>query len=104
MLQLTRHFVVNWRSRVGGEPDPGQINEIIRQSVRVSRGRIAWGPFNRMNKSLTIYVHFYLCLAITVDHFRGKVVSVLSARNMPTNAWTWQRIKMESVNKYKEEA
>ena len=78
MLKLTRHFIDNWRERVGNDPTPDAVTAIINESIRLQQGR-------RLGHDsvLTWYCHFGLKLALSVDRFRGNVVSVLSEDNMP---------------------
>ena len=78
MLELSNHFIHNWRRRVGGEPRPEAIQAMIRQAVRVQKGRRLSGRFGGWIKTLTIYWHRELDLIITTDHYNGKVVSVYS--------------------------
>ena len=82
MLRLSKHFVENWRKRVGNSPTAKGVDDIIRQSVRVQKGKKAITRFSFI-KTLTIYWHADLNLIITVDHFTRTVVSVYSKNNMP---------------------
>ncbi len=63
-------------------PAAEQVNDIIRQSVRVQKGKKAVTRFSFI-KTLSIYWHADLNLIITVDHFTRTVVSVYSKYNMP---------------------
>jgi hypothetical protein len=85
MLNLTKHFVKNWKIRVGGNPNRFVVNDVIRESVRQTKGRIAFGRWGGMDKSLTVYCHFPLGLSFLVDHYSNNVVSVSSWKNMPEN-------------------
>ena len=81
MLKLSKHFVDNWRERVSSTaPSPEKVDDIIKSSVRVLKGRKAIGTYI---KTLTVYCHFGLNITITVDHFTQTVVSVYSPVNMP---------------------
>lgn len=82
MLRLSKHFFKNWRQRVGGDPDPVEIDKIIRESIRVQKGKCA-RTYSGMFKTLTIYWHVDLGLMLTADHFRNNAVSVYSKANMP---------------------
>ncbi len=84
MLRLTKHFIENWRERVGGEPDPDLVNRIIQEAVRVQKGKRAVGRF-AVIKNLSVYCHFTIGVVITVDHYRENVVSVYSEKNMPAH-------------------
>jgi len=81
MLRLSKHFIENWRKRVGTEPETSNVNDIISQSVRVQKGKKASTRFDFI-KTLTIYWHADLSLVITVDHFTNTVVSIYSQANM----------------------
>ena len=82
MLRLSKHFIENLRKRVGDIPTAKNVDGIIRQSVRVQKGKKAVTRFSFI-KTLTIYWHTDLKLIITVDHFTRTVVSVYSESNMP---------------------
>ena len=83
-MRLSKHFIANWHKRVGTYPDTKEVDEIIRQSVRVQKGKKAVTRFSFI-KTLTIYWHVDLNLIITVDHFTQTIVSVYSKKNMPQN-------------------
>ena len=78
MLKLSKHFVVNWRKRVGGDPDPARTRQVINQAIRIQKGRRMIGRRGDWINTLTIYWHTGLDLVITVDHYRDTVVSVYS--------------------------
>jgi len=80
MLKLTRHFIDNWRDRVGNDPTPGAVMAVIKESIHQQAGR-RFGS----DSVLTWYIHFGLKIALSVDHFNGTAVSVLSEVNMPGN-------------------
>lgn len=84
MLKLSKHFVNNWRKRMGGTPDPTDVNNIITRAVRVQKGKRAVTRFSYI-KTLTIYWEADLNIIITVDHFTGTIVSIYSKKNMPVN-------------------
>ena len=84
MLKLSKHFIDNWQERVSAvEPTPEKVNDIIRKSVRVQKGREGKSRYSYI-KTLTVYCHFGLNITITVDHFTQTVVSVYSQANMPS--------------------
>jgi len=82
MLNLTRHFQNNWMKRVGGDPDPEKVNQIVREAIRVQKGRFA-KTYSGIFKTLTIYWHPPLGLMLTADHHKNTLVSVYSNENMP---------------------
>jgi len=81
-MRLSKHFIDNWRKRVGPIPDSKEVDDIIRQAVRVQKGKKAVTRFSFI-KTLSIYWHVDLDLIITVDHFTRTIVSVYSKKNMP---------------------
>lgn len=84
MLELTKHFVENWRKRVGHVPRADEVRRMINQAVRIQKGRRIYGRTSWI-KTLSIYWHTGTDLIITVDHFTDKVVSVYS-RDMEWNS------------------
>lgn len=87
MFRLTKHFIQNWRKRVGTDPAVGEVNTIINQAVRIQKGRKVPGRF-KVFKVLSIYWHANQALIITVDPFSRSVVSVYSQANMPRDLRT----------------
>jgi len=81
MLKLSKHFIMNWNKRVGPTPRSEEIARMIRESVRVQKGRQIFGRTSLI-KTLTIYWHVDKNIVITVDHFKSTVVSVYSRANM----------------------
>lgn len=81
MLNLSKHFIKNWRRRVALEPSIQRVTELINQSVRVQKGKRISGRFSHI-KTLTIYWHAFENIIITVDHYTQTVVSVYSEANM----------------------
>lgn len=82
MLRLTRHFVENYRDRVGGDPDTQEINKTIRQAVRIQKAKDGYtrdGYF----KILALYWHVPKAWVISVDPFKKKVVTIVTGANMP---------------------
>ena len=78
MLKLSKHFVENWRKRVGYVPCQAQILEFINQAIRLQKGRRMIGRYGDWINTLTIYWHTEHNLVITVDHYTDTVVSVYS--------------------------
>ena len=92
MLKLSKHFIDNWRDRVSSDtPSSEKVNDIIKSSVRVQKGREGKSRFSYI-KTLTVYCHFGLNITITVDHFTQTVVSVYSPVNMPERRTVTQEI------------
>ena len=78
MIKLTKHFVENWRERVGDEPTSGIVSKIMNDGVRIQEGRV----FGK-RKTLSYYWHPGMNLVISIDRFQNTAVSVLSEANMP---------------------
>ncbi|MCK5100391.1 MAG: hypothetical protein KAR45_19940 [Desulfobacteraceae bacterium] len=77
-IRLSKHFVENWRIRVGNEPSVDAVNAIIVASIPVQKGK------RFMNgKTLSYYWHPELNLILLIDHFNNTAVSVLSEANKP---------------------
>ncbi|MCF6246901.1 MAG: hypothetical protein L3J69_06015 [Desulfobacula sp.] len=80
MLRLSKHFMENWRKRVGNDPTIGIVKMIIQDGIRVQEGR-AFG----IKKTLSYYWHPDLNIIISIDRFSNTAVSVLSKANMPVH-------------------
>jgi len=80
MLRLSKHFVENWRERVGNEPSLDIVEMIIRDGVRIQQGKV----FGK-NKTLSYFWHPDLKLIVSIDRFSSTAVSVLSEANMSGN-------------------
>ena len=82
MLKLSRHFIENWKYRVGGTPDPGEISKLIEESVRVQPCRdLLWADTHTRFRQLAIYWIPKKDIIIKVDEFKGVAVTVLSKKN-----------------------
>nr|WP_319491829.1 hypothetical protein [uncultured Desulfobacter sp.] len=77
MLKLSKHFVDNWQDRVGRVPSVAKLRRILRQSVRIQKGRQIYGR-SAWIKTLSIYWHPELHVIITVDNYKDTAVSVYS--------------------------
>ena len=83
MVRLTRHFVENWKARVGGEPTLSQVRQILQESVKVQGTRNLFAAHGQPFRMLAIYCHFERNLLIKVDEIQGTAVTVLSINNAP---------------------
>lgn len=84
MIELSRHFVERWRERVGSEPSPRMVMDIIRDpgTVVVQRGRDLQVPWSgRMFRQAAIYWSPALDVVIKVDEVRKRAITVLARRN-----------------------
>lgn len=84
MIKLSRHFVERWRERVGSEPSPRMVMDIIRDpgTVVVQRGRDLQVPWSgRMFRQAAIYWSPALDVVIKVDEVRKRAITVLARRN-----------------------
>ncbi|MFA5712495.1 hypothetical protein [Mycolicibacterium sp.] len=77
-IRISRHFQENWRARVGGDPDPQQICEILGRSLRVQTGGAPIGG-SLYTKTLSIYWSPSDGVLIKMDPTNGTLVTVLSA-------------------------
>jgi hypothetical protein len=77
-IRISRHFEENWRARVGGDPDPARICEILARSLRVQTGGapIDGSPYT---KTLSIYWSPSDGVLIKLDPTTSTLVTVLSA-------------------------
>lgn len=84
MIKLSKHFAERWRERVGTEPDPRAVMDIIRDphTVIVQRCRNLQMPATgEYYRQAAIYWSPALDLIIKVDEFRGVAITVLVRRN-----------------------
>ncbi len=84
MLRLSKHLVKNWRRRVGKTPSQKAVNKLIREAVRIQKGKRMVTRFSVL-KTLSIYWHVDKEIIITVDRYNKTVVSVYSRVNMAGN-------------------
>ncbi len=82
-MKLSKHFIENWKTRVGREPNAFFVRRIIRESVRAQHGHdVCDIKSGRMLfRVLAIYWHPGLDLIIKVDQTEGVAVTVLSGKN-----------------------
>ena len=76
-MRLSKHFINNWRRRVGNEPSVDMVMMIMNQGVRIQQGRI----FGRYH-TLSYFWHPELKIVVSIDRFTDTAVSVLTAANM----------------------
>ena len=80
-MVLSRHFVENWRKRVGNEPSVEIVQQIMREGVIVQKPLLLRTLEGRPHKQLGIYWEPRLNVIVTIDEFKYMAVSVLSERN-----------------------
>lgn len=86
MLNLTEHFIDNWKARVSRhQPTPRMVQNILRQSVRVQNGRDLYDEDGIIYRMLAIYWHPELNVIIKIDRAQNKAVTVLSEQNFKIN-------------------
>ncbi len=88
LSRLSRHFVHNWRLRVGGEPSLETVRQVVRDSVKVQHCKDLVDAAGQVCRQLAIYWHPELQIIITVDHISEMAVSVLSRHNDTRGACT----------------
>jgi len=83
MLRLTRHFIERWRERVGTEPDPEEIESLIKgeEIVKVQACRFLFDPEGRPFKQSAIYWHPERKVIIKIDEMDRVAITVLSPAN-----------------------
>ena len=84
MIKLSKHFVERWRERVGTEPDPRAVMDIIRDphTVIVQRCRDLEVPGSRSKfRQAAIYWSPDLDVVLKVDEFKAVAITVLARRN-----------------------
>lgn len=84
MIRLSKHFMEKWRERLGTEPDPRAVMDIIRDpgTVIVQRCRNLQMPATGEHyRQAAIYWNAALGMVLKVDEFRGVAITVLVSRN-----------------------
>ncbi len=79
-MMLSRHFVENWKLRVGNGtlPQVEAVRDIIRSSVRIQKGRKLARKNGEPFNTLSIFWHPDLKIVVSIDPFNNVAVSVLS--------------------------
>ena len=78
MIRLSRHFVNNWKMRVGGDPDPAEITRMLADSIRVQPCRNLQRLNGELYRQLAIYWIPERDIIIKVDDFYGTAVTVMT--------------------------
>ncbi|MBW1666740.1 MAG: hypothetical protein JRJ66_01575 [Deltaproteobacteria bacterium] len=81
MITLSKHFIENWRARVGNEPSPELVQGIMQYGVIVLKPRVLMTPEGKPFKQLGIYWDPELQVIVKIDEFKGRAVSVLAPKN-----------------------
>ena len=81
-FDFSKHFIQNWRERVGGEPNKADVTRILSESVRVQKGQLLKKPNGMSWNTLSIYWHPVKNVIIKIDNFAGVAVTVLSDKLM----------------------
>lgn len=77
-MELSRHFIENWRSRVGGHPTEDVIRRILCESVRVQKGRDVYQANGNIFRVPAIYWHPDKRLFIKIDARNNVAITVLT--------------------------
>lgn len=81
MMELSRHFIENWKKRVGGVPTVAKVSEMIKTGIRV-QGCVDYPLKNgRVYRRLAIYWCPDENIILKVDNFAGRAVSLLTLNN-----------------------
>ena len=72
-IRLSKHFVDQWKIRVGSEPSVGSVQGIISDSIVIQKGK----RFREV-KTKSLYWHPRLNLILVIDHYSNTAITVLS--------------------------
>ena len=72
-IRLSKHFMEQWRIRVGSEPSAKAVKSIISDSITIQKGK----RFREV-KTKSLYWHPRLNLILVIDHYSNTAVTVLS--------------------------
>lgn len=82
-MDLTAHFRQNWKDRVGGDPDPVVVDEILDRSVVIARAKRFRLFEGNWFSTLSYFWEPEKNIVITADELGGKLVSVLTPEVLP---------------------
>ena len=105
MLKLSRHFIDNWKERIGGSPDVEEVKAIIRESLLIQRCNKYQRFDGRESHTLAIYWHPARSIVIKVDETKDKAVTVLSPKNrggLTVKLWELMDLDDEWRRRYEE--
>jgi hypothetical protein len=80
MVVLSKHFEQRWRERVGTEPSPSVIQEIIDdpKTVRIQACRDLQRPCGGWFRQAAVYWSPALDVIVKIDEYRNRAITVLS--------------------------
>lgn len=80
MVVLSRHFEERWRERVGTEPSPEVIQDIIcdPRTVRIQACRDLRRPCGGQFRQAAVYWSPALGVIVKIDEYRNRAITVLS--------------------------
>lgn len=87
MVVLSKHFEERWRERVGTEPSPNIVHEIVRdpRTVRVQACRDLRRPCGTHFRQAAVYWSPVLDVIVKIDEFSNRAITVLEKHmNKPT--------------------
>jgi hypothetical protein len=79
-MELSRHFIENWKVRVGGVPTAGAVKKILYESVRVQKGRDIIQAGGGRFRIPAIYWHPARRLFIKLDSIKNVAITVMTER------------------------
>lgn len=82
-LHLTRHFIENWRQRVGGEPRAEDVCRVVERGIRLQVGRKLTDLQGRPWNTLSIYWDPVRNIIVKIDRWNRAAVSVISPAVVP---------------------
>lgn len=77
-IKLSKHFIDNWKERVGSIPTVETVLSTIEKCVVVQRGRIVYDRSGARTNILAILWSNELGVVLTADHTTRTMVSVLT--------------------------
>ena len=77
-MELSKHFVENWKDRVGGTPSIPAVRRILCESVRIQKGRDILQPDGSKFRVPAIYWHPAKRLFIKIDAIKNVAITVMT--------------------------
>lgn len=76
---LSKHFIENWRVRVGGEPTPETVRAVIAGSIQIQKQTVIRRVDGSSFATLSIYWQPELGLIVKTDDRQRIAVTVMDA-------------------------
>lgn len=77
-MELSYHFIENWKSRVGGYPSEKAVRRILCESVRIQKGRDVLQDNGKFFRIPAIYWHPIKRLFIKIDAKNNVAITVMT--------------------------